>query len=83
MPTFVAFQTKIEMKPNMGNLDKALPIFAAIVIGILYYQGVINGTSAIILLAFAGIFIFTSFLSFCPMYLPFGISTRRNKDKLR
>jgi hypothetical protein len=30
-------------------------------------------------LIFAGIFILTSFLSFCPLYLPFGISTRSKK----
>jgi hypothetical protein len=28
-----------------------------------------------VLLIFAGVFILTSFMSFCPLYLPFGIST--------
>ena len=60
----------------MGTVDKVLRILVAIVLIVLYYQGIISGVLAIVLLVFAGIFILTSFLSFCPMYLPFGISTR-------
>jgi hypothetical protein len=30
-------------------------------------------------LIFAGILIVTSFFSFCPLYLPFGISTRKKE----
>jgi hypothetical protein len=29
----------------------------------------------IVLLILAGVFVLTSFLSFCPLYLPFGIKT--------
>jgi len=65
------------MKANMGTTDKAVRIIIAIVIAALYFTNVISGTVALVLLAFAGIFILTSFLSFCPLYAPFGISTRR------
>jgi hypothetical protein len=65
------------MKPNMGNADKLLRILVAIVILGLYFINVITGTLAIILLLLAGILILTSFFSFCPLYLPFGISTRK------
>jgi Protein of unknown function (DUF2892) len=64
------------MKANMGTLDKALRISIALVIVILYFMSQISGTAALILLTFAGIFILTSFMSFCPLYFPFGISTR-------
>lgn len=67
------------MKPNMGTADKVLRILAAIVIAILYFTNVISGTLAIVLLALAGIFILTSFISFCPLYLPFGFSTRKKE----
>lgn len=67
------------MKPNMGTVDKVVRILVAIVIAILYYTNQISGTAAIILLILAGIFIITSFISFCPLYLPFGISTRKKK----
>ena len=65
------------MKQNMGTIDKVVRILIAIVIGILYFAHVISGTAAIVLLILAGIFIVTSFMSFCPLYLPFGISTKK------
>ncbi len=65
------------MKPNMGNTDKVIRILAAIIIIALYFANQISGTTAIILLILSGIFILTSFMSFCPIYLPFGISTRK------
>ncbi|MBP7476891.1 MAG: DUF2892 domain-containing protein [Chitinophagales bacterium] len=63
------------MTPNMGALDKTFRILIAIIIGLLWYSNIISGTFAIILLVFAGIFILTSLISFCPLYLPFGFST--------
>ncbi|MBP9884534.1 MAG: DUF2892 domain-containing protein [Chitinophagales bacterium] len=68
------------MKANMGTADKAIRILAAILIGILYFTNQISGTLAIILLIFAVIFIITSFISFCPLYWPFGISTRKKAN---
>lgn len=64
------------MKPNMGTVDKAVRIGAAVLIAILYYMGTISGVLALILLVVAGIFILTSLVSFCPLYWPLGISTR-------
>jgi hypothetical protein len=69
------------MKKNMGTIDRVVRfLIAAAVIG-LYFGGVISGTLAIVLLVFAGIFILTSFISFCPLYLPFGISTAKKEGK--
>ena len=69
------------MKKNMGTTDKLIRIVVAIVIVILYYTDVISGTLAIVLGALAAIFVFTSFISFCPLYAPFGINTCSNKTK--
>ncbi len=68
------------MKKNMGIVDRIVRILIAVVIVALYFTHVINGTVAILLLVLSGIFILTSFVSFCPLYLPFGISTRGKKD---
>ena len=65
------------MKKNMGAIDKVVRILVAIVIAGLYFANIISGTLVIVLLILAGIFILTSFMSFCPLYLPFGISTRK------
>lgn len=67
------------MKKNMGAADKFIRIGIAVVIAILYFSQLIIGTWAIILGALALIFMFTSFIGFCPLYLPFGISTFKKK----
>jgi len=67
------------MKKNMGTIDKVVRILLAMIVVVLYFTHVISGTLAIILLLLAGIFIVTSFLSFCPLYLPFGLSTRKKE----
>jgi len=64
------------MKANMGNTDKIIRILAAVLIAVLYFTNLISGTLATILLVIAGVFILTSFMSFCPLYLPFGISPK-------
>lgn len=63
------------MRKNVGNLDKVFRIILAIIIGYLYYAEIISGTVGIVLLVFAGILVLTSLISFCPLYLPFGIKT--------
>ncbi|MFM8911863.1 MAG: DUF2892 domain-containing protein [Flammeovirgaceae bacterium] len=67
------------MKKNMGNEDRIIRVVAAIAIIALYFGGVISGTVATILLVVAGAFIATSFISFCPLYLPLGLNTIRKK----
>ncbi len=68
------------MKSNMGTADKVVRILVAILITGLYFSNLISGTIAVFLLILAGIFILTSFVSFCPLYFPFGISTCKKKQ---
>jgi hypothetical protein len=67
------------MKKNMGTIDKVIRILIAAVVLILFFTEVISGTLAIVLLALSGIFILTSLIGVCPLYLPFGISTQKKK----
>jgi hypothetical protein len=67
------------MKKNMGSTDKIIRILIALIIGVLYFTKTIDGTLALILGALAVIFLLTSFISFCPLYLPFGLSTRKKE----
>jgi hypothetical protein len=67
------------MKPNMGRTDKVVRIALAIVIAGLFFLNMISGTKAIVLLIFAGVFILTSFIGFCPLYSLFGITTGNKK----
>jgi hypothetical protein len=68
------------MKANMGTIDRVMRIIAAVVIAVLYFTNMISGTLAIILLVFAAVFILTSFISFCPLYVPFGLSTKKKEN---
>lgn len=65
------------MKANLGIVDKVVRILAAVAIGILYFMHVITGTTAIVLLVIAIIFVLTSLISFCPLYYLLGIKTRK------
>jgi hypothetical protein len=68
------------MKTNMGIIDRAIRILIAVVVVTLYLTNIITGTLAIILLVLSGVFLLTSLIGFCPLYLPFGISTKKKKS---
>jgi hypothetical protein len=67
------------MTKNMGSADRVIRVILAAIVIALYFANVISGTVAIILLAFSAIFILTSMVGVCPLYLPFGLSTLRKK----
>ena len=59
----------------MGPTDRIIRFLVAAIIAGLYFSGIISGTLGIVLLVVAGVFLLTSFISFCPLYAPFGLST--------
>ncbi|HDQ03250.1 MAG TPA: DUF2892 domain-containing protein [Deltaproteobacteria bacterium] len=63
------------MKKNMGTVDRVIRVLLAVVVLILYLTGNITGLAAIILGVIAVIFVVTSIIGFCPLYVPFKIST--------
>lgn len=68
------------MKKNMGIIDKAIRLLIALVVVILYFTNIIDGWLALILGAFALVFIVTSLISFCPLYTLFGFNTCSIKE---
>jgi len=67
------------MKKNMGLYDKVIRVLIALILIVLYFTNVISGTLAIILLFVSAIFILTSLLGFCPLYIPFGLNTGKKE----
>ncbi|NOZ47031.1 MAG: DUF2892 domain-containing protein [Chlorobi bacterium] len=67
------------MKKNMGSADRIIRVIVAIVFGVLYFTHVVTGAWGIVLLILGIVFLLTSFISSCPLYLPFGLSTLRKK----
>ena len=68
------------MKKNMGGADRMIRFIIAAVIGVLFWQKIIDGTLAYVLLTLAGIFVLTSFVSFCPLYSIVGLNTCMTKE---
>lgn len=70
------------MKQNMGGADRLIRIILAVVIIVLYLLKQITGVTAIVLGILAIIFLLTSVFGFCPLYVPFRISTKKKvKEK--
>jgi small-conductance mechanosensitive channel len=67
----------MKFKKNMGTLDRTIRLVLAATVAILYFTGNLSGLAAIILGILAIIFVVTSFIGFCPLYVPFGINTRK------
>jgi hypothetical protein len=69
------------MKKNMGGVDRIVRLLLAAFVMALYAYEVITGMVGIVLLGIAGVFVLTSFVSFCPLYTLFGIRTCPIKGK--
>ena len=69
------------MKKNMGTSDRVIRVILAIIAITLYATDKITGTLGIVLMVLAGVFVLTSFIRFCPLYAPFGISTCKLNSK--
>jgi uncharacterized membrane protein len=70
---------EVIMQKNMGTVDRtARLIFAALVL-VLYVTNMISGTIAILLGLFAVIFVITSVVGFCPLYVPLKLSTMKKE----
>ena len=65
------------MIQNMGVIDRAVRTVLAAAVVILYFAGQISGAAAVVLGIIAAVFIITSAIGFCPLYLVFKISTKK------
>lgn len=61
----------------MGSADRIIRVVLAVAVAVLYFTGLISGTVAIILGILAIVFLLTSVVGFCPLYLPLKLSTKK------
>ena len=66
------------MPKNMGTVDRVIRAVFAVAVAVLYFTGVISGTWAIILGLLALIFLATSIVGTCPLYIPLKLSTKKS-----
>lgn len=65
------------IKKNIGKIDLLIRISFVILVTILYFMDKIQGGTAIGLGVIAVIFLVTSLIRVCPLYLLFKISTKK------
>ena len=68
------------MKKNVGTADRAVRAILALVIAALWIGGQLSGTLALVLGLLAVVFLATSAMSYCPLYLPFDFSTKKKES---
>lgn len=64
------------MNANLHSFDRIGRMLFAAVVAVLFYTGIISGTTAIVLGILAIVLLLTSLINFCPLYAVFGISTK-------
>jgi Ca2+/H+ antiporter len=69
------------MQKNMGQIDRIVRVILALIMAALYFTGQVEGLTGTIMLVLAAVFTLTSFVSFCPLYAPFGINTDAKKQQ--
>lgn len=69
------------MKKNVGNGDKTIRIIIALALLVPVFMGMVTATISIIFSIGALILLLTAFISFCPIWRVFGISTRKKEDE--
>ena len=67
------------MIKNMGGLDRIIRLTIVLAIGVAFALGKITGVLALALGVVGLAFLLTSLVGTCPIYLPFGLSTRLKK----
>lgn len=63
------------MKRNMSNTDRIIRVVLAALFAYLYFGGIVTGVLGIVLVALGAVFLLTAIIAFCPLYVPFKLST--------
>jgi hypothetical protein len=64
------------MKLNMGTVDRVVRVVIGVVLAAAAYFGT-TGVWSIVLYVLAAVMLVTAAVGFCPLYLPFGINTKK------
>ncbi len=69
----------MEMKINMGILDRTIRAFLNIAVMLAYIYGIFGGAAEAILISVAGLLLWTGIFGFCPLYMALDIRTNRHR----
>jgi len=66
----------MNIEKNVGTIDRIVRLVLAVILATLYFTGTVSGTLGIVFLVLGVVFALTAAVSICPLYLPFGLSSR-------
>ena len=66
----------MSLNRNMGTIDRIVRVSLAVIFAALILTGAVSGAVAVVLGVLGAVFLSTSVVQFCPLYLPFKLSTR-------
>jgi len=66
---------------NVGRFDRVLRIVPAVLVAVLWAQGVIGGATAIVLSVLAAMLAVTALTGACSIYYMLGLTTLRRKPE--
>ena len=69
------------MKQNIGNTDRIIRVVLAVLLAVGAWMAGFGSVGGIILLVLAAVMLVTSAVGFCPLYTPFGFSTKPRVTK--
>jgi len=69
------------MKQNVGIFDRTIRILIAAILAILYFTGVVTGTTGTVFLILAAILLLTGILRVCGLYALVGINTCKTSNE--
>jgi hypothetical protein len=69
---------EMNMAQNMGTTDRAVRVTVAVAASLVAGGAGFGTAAGIVLLAIAAVLLVTGASGFCPLYLPFHLSTRRH-----
>ena len=64
---------------NIGSAGRIVGIIIAVVLAALYFTNVLHGAVGISIVVLSMMMVLKSITAFCPLYLPFGLSTLHKK----
>ena len=67
------------MKKNMAIVDRIFRVVLVALVAVLYFTHVLSPVASIILGVLAVVFLLTSIVGTCPIYMLLGISTKRKQ----
>ena len=65
------------MKANIGLLDRLVRLGLVALVAVLFFTGQLSAVAAVILGVLAVVFLATTAVGVCPLYMACGISTRK------